>query len=114
MYELYPTAGLESKPKLSELQKYVRPTIAERWEEVGVALGLADDDDGVQLDNIKEEKKGDSSQCFNEAMKLWLRSSSDLSPCTWAILIAAIKSVAGLESAAEQIKTQILTASKLL
>ena len=40
---------LESKPNLSELQHVVKPLIANRWEEVGTALGLADDDDGEQL-----------------------------------------------------------------
>ena len=92
--------GLEAKPKLSELQKYVRPVAAEKWEDVGIALGLADDDDGNQFDIIKEEKKGDSNQCFNELMKLWLRSGA---PCTWATLIAAMRSVTGLEYAAKQI-----------
>lgn len=104
--------GLEAKPKLSELQKYVRPIAAERWEEVAIALGLADDDDGKQLDIIKEEKKGDSNQCFNELMKLWLRSGADVSPCTWATLIAAMRSVAGLESTGKQIEDQILTSSE--
>ena len=104
--------GLDEKPKLSELQKYVRPVAAEKWEDVGIALGLADDDDGMQLDNIKEEEKGNSNQCFNKLMKLWLRSGADNSHCTWAALFTALKNVAGLENTAEQIEKQILTTSK--
>lgn len=103
------TSGLNSKPKLSELQKYVRPYVAERWEDVGYALCLADSDDGKGMDKIKEEKKGDPNSCFNETMKVWLRSGLS---CTWTTLIAAIKTVGGLEATGAQIETQILAASK--
>ena len=57
------------------------------------------------MDEIKEEKKGEPNSCFNEIMKLWLRSSS---LCTWSTLIAAIKSVPGLEAIGAQIESQIL------
>ena len=97
------------KPKLSEVQKYVRPHVAERWEDVGYALCLADSDDGKRMDEIKEEKKGEANSCFNEIMKLWLRSGSS---CTWSTLIAAIKSVWGLEAVGAQIEAQILAKSK--
>ena len=79
---------------------------------MGIALGLADDDDGKQFDIIREEKKGDSNRCFNELMKLWLRSGADVAPCTWATLVAAMRRVAGLENTAEQIENQILATSK--
>ena len=43
---------------MSELQKYVRShrNLVERWEDISVALGLGDHDDGEQLDKIAEEK----------------------------------------------------------
>ena len=102
---------MNSKPKLSELQKYVRPYVAERWADVGYALCLADSDDGEQMDKIKEpeEKKGDHNSCFNETMKVWLRSGLS---CTWTTLIAAIKTVGGLEATGAQIEARILAASK--
>ena len=77
--------------------------------DVGYALCLADSDDGEQMDKIKEEKKGDPNSCFNETMKLWLRSGLS---CTWTTLIAAIKTVGGLEATGAQIEARILAASK--
>ena len=50
-------AGLESKPKLSKLQSLVKPHLAKRWEELGTALGLADEDGGEQLDRIREQER---------------------------------------------------------
>ncbi len=76
---------------------------------MGYALCLADSDDGERMDKIKEEKQGDPNSCFNEIMKVWLRSSAS---CTWATLIAAIKTIGGLEATGAQIETQILAASK--
>ena len=70
---------------------------------------LADSDDGEQIDKIKEEKKGDPNSCFNETMKLWLRSGLSY---TWTTLIAAIKTVGGLEATGAQIEARILAASK--
>ena len=86
---------------------YVRPHVAERWEDVGYALCLADSDDGERMDSIKEEKRGDPKSCFNEIMKLWLRSSST---CTWSTLITAIKSIGELEATGVEIESQILAA----
>ena len=104
-------AGLKSKPKLSRLQSLVKPHLAKRWEELGTALSLADDDDGEQLDKIQENRSGDSSMCFNDAMKLWLRSAPS-HQLTWATLITAIKSIEGLEAVAEQIEAQLISSRK--
>jgi hypothetical protein len=105
--------GLESKPKLSKLQSLVKPHLARRWEELGTALGLADEDDGQQLDTIQESRNGDSSMCFNDTMKLWLRSATSEQPVTWAALIEAIKSIEGLEPVAAQIEAQLRTSGML-
>ena len=107
------TAGLESKPKLSELQRLVKLHLAKRWEELGTALGLADEDDGEQLDKIQENRNGDSSMCFNDTMKLWLRRSSASShQPTWATLIEAIKSIEGLQAIGAQIEAQLISSRK--
>ena len=97
-------AGLESKPKLSELQRLVKPLLAKRWEELGTALGLADEDDGEQLDKIQENRNGDCGMCFNDTMKLWLRSTPS-HQLTWATLIEAVKSIEGLETVGAQLVT---------
>ena len=104
-------AGLESKPKPSELQLLVKPHVAERWEELGTALGLADDDDGEQLDKIQENRNGDSGMCFSDTMKLWLRRSGGSSQATWAMLMKAIKSIKGCEAAVAQIEAQLLSST---
>ena len=116
--ELYPCihlcAELNTKPKLSELQRIVKPLVASRWEEVGTALQLADDDDGEKLDRIQERRNGDPGMCFNDTMKLWLRAGgTSLSEVTWAVLIESIKSIEGLEAAGDKIEAQLISSGKL-
>ena len=48
--------------------------------------------------------------CFNDMMKLWLRSR--LPEVTWATLIKAIKSIGGLEDAGAKIEAQLLSSGK--
>ena len=107
---LYHDIGLESRPKLSELQRIVKTLVASKWEEVGTALQLADHDDGEELDRIREKRNGDPGMCFNDMMKLWLRSGT--AETTWAALIKAVKSIEGLEAAGAQIEAQLLSSSK--
>ena len=109
---------------MSELLKYVRShsDVVERWEDIAVALGLGDHDDGEQLDKIKEDKKGDCNQCFNEAMKLWLRGAGLLAPqaaqisnhCNWSTLTEAIKSFDDLKETGALIEKQLLASGKQL
>ena len=109
---------------MSELLKYVRShsDVVERWEDIAVALGLGDHDDGEQLDKIKEDKKGDCNQCFNEAMKLWLRGAGLSAPqaaqtsnhCNWSTLIEAIKSFDDLKETGALIEKQLLASGKQL
>ena len=101
---------METKPKLSDLQHIVKPLVATQWEEVGIALYLADNDDGEQLDRVRENRSGESSMCFNDTMKLWLRSG--VPEVTWAALIKAIKSIDGLKGSGAKIEAQLLSSSK--
>ena len=91
----------------------MKPHLARRWEELGTALGLADKDDGEQLDKIQASRSGDSSMCFNDTMKLWLRSAASNQPATWSALIEAIKTMEGLEPVAAQIEAQLMTSGML-
>jgi hypothetical protein len=50
--------------------------------------------------------------CFNDTMKLWLRSAASAQPATWATLIQAIKSIEGLEPFAAEIEAQLITSRK--
>ena len=84
-----------------------------RWEELGTALGLADEDDGKRLDEIRASRSGDSSMCFHDTMKLWLRSAPSEQPVTWSALIEAIKTMEGLEPVAAQIVAQLIDSGML-
>ena len=108
----YICAGVESKPKLSELQRLVKPHLAKCWEELGTALGLADEGDGEQLNKIQKNRGGDSGMCFNDTMKLWLHSAPS-HQLTWATLIEAVKSIEGLENIGAKIETQLMTSGML-
>jgi hypothetical protein len=50
--------------------------------------------------------------CFNDTMKLWIRSAASEQPVTWAALIEAIKSIEGLEPVAAQIEAQLMSSRK--
>ena len=89
----------------------MKPHLARRWEELGTALCLADEDDGEQLDRIQKSRNGESGMCFNDTMKLWLRSAPS-HQLTWATLIAAIKSIEGMEAVGAQIEAQLISSGK--
>lgn len=87
----------------------MKPHVSKRWEELGTALGLADDDYGAKLDEIRERRDGDDGMCFNDTMKLWLRAAAPMSEVAWATLINAIKSIDGLEAAGSQIEARLIS-----
>ena len=62
------------KPKLSDVQCYVKPFAASQWEELGTALGLADDDDG-DLSKIENKRSGNEEKCFMDVVTAWLRGN---------------------------------------
>ena len=78
------------KPKLSELQRYVKPFAASKWEELGTALGLADDDDGELLSNIETKRSGNEEKCFMDVVTAWLRGTGVL-PKTWGTLLRCLE-----------------------
>ena len=49
--------------------------------------------------------------CFNDTMKLWLRSAPS-HQLTWAMLIKAIKSIEGMEAVGAQIEAQVISSGK--
>ena len=102
-------------PKLSELHRYVKThsKVTEKWEEIGYALGLADEDDGEALDKIREDRRGDPGLCFNDTMRMWQRCcKSNIAvssqQCTWLSLLTAIKSIHELKGLGAEIETEIL------
>ena len=84
---------------------------------MGIALGLADEDDGEGLDKIREDRRGDPGLCFNETVKMWQRrcgSSLAVSSQqrTWLTLLSAIKNIHELRAIGEEIEARILADSK--
>ena len=97
------------RAKLSELLKYVKPYAAGKWEEIGIALELFDDDiDGEILADIK--RSGDQTQCFIATMRLWLKTK--LSEATWEALLVCLRDIPGLQKAVESIEDNILRKSE--
>ena len=78
------------KPKLSDVQRYVKPFAASQWEELGTALGLADEDDGELLSNIESKRSGNEEKCFMDVVTAWLRGTGVL-PKTWGTLLHCLQ-----------------------
>ena len=55
-----------------------------RWYSIGLQLQIKT----ACLDRIKENCSRDTSECFREMLKEWLKTSED---CEWAILVAALR-----------------------
>lgn len=83
-------------PKLSDLQELVIPPACFKWEEIGIALKLGDDDDGAYLDGLDAKYKTDEKR-FQDVLKKWLRESSkkksSLKPATWGCLLEILTKV---------------------
>lgn len=82
--------------KLSELRTLVviDEKVCLKWEDIGMAVGLADDDDGEYLDTLPG-KYPDDEKCFLAVLKKWLRASKEkdpsVKPATWRSLLNAMK-----------------------
>lgn len=63
------------------------------WYDVGVALKLADEDDGEYLDELDTKEELDKKKFF-EVLKKWLRESKQndyvLKPATWRNLLKVL------------------------
>ena len=68
----------------------MKPFAARQWEELGIALGLADDDDGQLLSEIESKKDRNEGRCFMEVVTVWLRGKG-VSPKTWGTLLHCLK-----------------------
>ena len=84
--------------KLSELRTLVvvDEKVCLKWEDVGMAVGLADKDDGEYLDSLTGKYPDDEiEKCFLAVLKKWLRASKEndasVKPATWRSLLSALK-----------------------
>lgn len=79
----------EQRPKLSELQLKVLsdPGTCSKWESVGIELKLADNDDGIFLEEVAEKFSEDDKRLL-QVFKKWLRSAH-LNP-SWGHLLETL------------------------
>ena len=68
----------------------MKPFAASQWEELGTALGLADEDDGELLSNIESKRSGNEEKCFMDVVTAWLRGTG-VSPKTWGTLLHCLE-----------------------
>ena len=84
----------------------MKPFAASQWEELGTALGLADEDDGELLSNIESKRSGNEEKCFMEMVTVWLRGTGVL-PKTWGTLLRCLQETE-LHEAVRSIQENIL------
>ena len=84
----------------------MKPFAASQWEELGTALGLADEDDGELLSNIESKRSGNEEKCFMDMVTAWLRGTGVL-PKTWGTLLRCLQETE-LHEAVRSIQENIL------
>ena len=96
----------DEKPKLKDIYKYVKPFAAHKWDEIGLELEVVDED-GRDLDRIKEECKGDKEDCFKKIMTLWVQSEESTLIRTWKVLLDCLR-VLNLNEAVQTVESRLL------
>ena len=83
---LYYRLLVNTAPSERDLFRYVTPTYAKEWREIGIELGLPN----AKLIEIKADS-GSMKQCCNDMLAEWLRVDTEAS---WEKLFIAISSPA--------------------
>ena len=89
-----------NKPKLVDLNKFVRPKVAKKWRDLGIELLSAVENGVDQLDIIRENNPRDVETCCTEMFQFWLNNANDAS---WKELVEALK-IIGHNVLAEDLK----------
>ena len=96
------------RPSLKDLYTHVAPTIADRWNDVGVQLLDSKLVDRRVLEVIKANHPHSVEECCRDVLKTWLYTQSRPN---WNELIDAIKKI-GLCTRASQLKTMLNNGGK--
>ena len=96
----------ETKPKLSELQCTLLsdPKTCSKWEFVGIELKLADNDDGIFLEEVADQFPDDDKKRLLQVFKKWLRTP-DLA-ASWGHLFLTLCSL-NLNNAVRKLKEHL-------
>lgn len=92
--QLFNILTADRPPKLSELQRLtLDPDVCCKWEDVGIALGLADEDDGAYLEELANIENGGDKKRMWLVFKKWLPVSKNKLPqtCSWKYLLQILK-----------------------
>ena len=84
----------------------MKPFAASQWEELGIALGLADEDNGQLLSEIESKKGENEGKCFMEVVTVWLKGTGK-SPKTWETLLQCLAEIE-MHDAVRSIQKNIL------
>ena len=76
----------DQRPSLKYLNRYVRSSVGLKWHDLGIEL--LDQDDLVELNNIRAQYSLDVNECCKEMFQLWLRKQLNAS---WNQLIEALR-----------------------
>ena len=73
------------KPELKDLLKELYATASDKWENIGILLGIKTG----QLDAIKSAENQVPQNCLREMLKIWLNRVSP--PPSWSAIAEAIE-----------------------
>jgi len=89
---------------MKQMHRLVIPKISIKWKAVAELLE-------IETDNIEDKWKGDSADCCEEVLRVWINSDHGLQPKTWSTLILAIKEIKQLALVSEEIKKELKSES---
>ena len=78
---MYPSA----KPELKDLVKELYSTSSDKWEDIGILLGI----EPGRLNAIKTTENHTAQSCLREMLKIWLNRVSP--PPSWSAIAEAIE-----------------------
>ena len=91
--------GLLVKPELKDLLKELYTKVADKWEDIGVLLGIKDG----QLKAIKSNDAKDSTSCLREMLRIWLSRVGP--PPSWSAIAEAVEFL-GYENLAAHLRSE--------
>ena len=87
------------KPELKDLLKELYTKAADKWEDIGILLGIKPG----RLDAIKTAENHTAQSCLREMLKIWLKRISP--PPSWSAIAEAIE-LLGDQNLADQLRTK--------
>ena len=97
------TCVVGNEPEISDLMNEVAAEIPQKWRDVGLQLGL----DQNELDGIAIESPGDTNHWYSKVFTRWKNKNSAAHPYTWSTVVHVLQTPAVQEERlANMIKTR--------